>query len=450
MTLSSPQQATINRAEPSSIVAEFEDLSANWSQQRWLLPKNRYRTHCIEKIRDDLQRPRGIAHRQLREYIAASSVTHCLDGWSYLGRAAGAHLRGDHNSSRHLGYYAELRAAMALLATAGIGVFDNKHFVVNSSRNCECIPGSPGTHKFIWHALEHWAGTTPAADLVLRVVQPGGHPLSEWLDQFSTGGVSRSVLAGVWILQWGLDLKRLSEDRNARNVASYRPTAFISPRASRASASLHFITELWEICEPSESLGFPNLDKYLLRQSLELLFGNAHGRSSNRAKRLFRQQTKTMLDGLPLSDPQRQFWMKFLKDESSRALPLLLKEARGSADIFDPHHHRQVLARAALLLRMATGACQNRLKTVTGFERSKLKFWWSPLGEDRGLWHTGDDPKGFSDLWIDVKEAINDVNLWKHGKSASDISYMKLWQEQSGPAGMLGSCERIGLWGLGL
>jgi len=62
---------------------------------------------------------------QLSEYIAASCLLHCSDGWSYLGRAISALLRGDPHRARHLAYYAELRAATALLAKVGVSSIDS-------------------------------------------------------------------------------------------------------------------------------------------------------------------------------------------------------------------------------------------------------------------------------------------------------------------------------------
>lgn len=61
--------------------------------------------------------------------MAASVIVHCFDGWSYLGRALEAEMAGDPQTAVHLGYYAELRAAMSVLASDEIGVFRNKHAV---------------------------------------------------------------------------------------------------------------------------------------------------------------------------------------------------------------------------------------------------------------------------------------------------------------------------------
>jgi hypothetical protein len=135
VALSANNSALLNLADPSSIKAVFIDVWGNWCQTQWLLSSNRYQGDCIKRIKKDVGRNRQITHRHLREYIAASSVAHCADGWGYLGRSIEAHLRGDGNVSRHLGYYAELRAALGLLASEGIGVFDRNHFVVDRQKS---------------------------------------------------------------------------------------------------------------------------------------------------------------------------------------------------------------------------------------------------------------------------------------------------------------------------
>ena len=56
---------------------------------------------------------------KIGEYIASSAPLHLADGWNYLSRAFDAACRGDRGAAYHLSYYAELRAAMSLLATEG-------------------------------------------------------------------------------------------------------------------------------------------------------------------------------------------------------------------------------------------------------------------------------------------------------------------------------------------
>jgi hypothetical protein len=203
----------------------------------WLHETNRYSKDCTETLTKDLAPTGHLRHSHLKEYIAASVLTHCMDGWSYLGRAINAQLVGDHDCSRHLSYYGELRAAMAVLAAHGVGVFNSEHIAVESTRKCSSIaftrkanaPDRPvgwGTHQFVWHALEEWSVTPDARNAVLSCFSAGGHSLDTWLTDFGYLPTISGMLASSWLQSWGLDIKRLSEDRDARNLSSYRPTSF--------------------------------------------------------------------------------------------------------------------------------------------------------------------------------------------------------------------------------
>jgi len=86
----------------------------------------------------------------------------------------------------------------------------------------------------------------------------------------------RSIIAQTWLRQWGLDLSRLADDRDARNIASYRPTAFTSPRALSITEAIKLVREFWSVYEPHVSMRFPEIDRYLLKKSLELYFHSAH------------------------------------------------------------------------------------------------------------------------------------------------------------------------------
>ena len=117
-------------ADRQRIVMSLGSLKSYWEKGRWLGANNRYKQETSKQVKADAG---GFTDSNLTEYIGASTLGHCFDGWSYLGRATEAELAGDPGSARHLGYYAELRAAMSLLAGDGIGIFNNSHVSVNGS-----------------------------------------------------------------------------------------------------------------------------------------------------------------------------------------------------------------------------------------------------------------------------------------------------------------------------
>ena len=159
-------------------------------------------------------------------------------------------MAGDPDAARHLSYYAELRAAMSVLASDGIGVFHNRHIIVIGPQKCLLVPKQISTHTFAWDALEFWANSPAGSDILFQVIKPGGIPLRDWLDQFSAGS---DFIASEWLQQWGLDLSRLTQDRDARNLASYRPTAFTSPGPRPIDDTMKAILRFWEICDPESS-----------------------------------------------------------------------------------------------------------------------------------------------------------------------------------------------------
>lgn len=448
MPLSPAQERKIDVADSNSVRSEFRKLRANWTSGSWLSTRNRYKVDCIGRLRNDLAPGKKVTHSHLREYIAASAVAHCIDGWSFLGRAIEAELRGDPSVSCHLGYYAELRAAMSLLAAEGIGVFNKKHAIVNSRSRCECFPAD-GTHQFTWDALEYWATTSASSHLLFSIIEPGGLPLEEWLSRFSVGTGFQQTLGKSWLKQWGLDLEQLTDDRDSRNVASYRPTSFTSSGATSVAATIDAVEELWTLCEPSGDRQFATLDRHLLRHSLALTFKEMTGRTPKQVPQRYFVQVRNMLHALAPGDLSPSMWQEFLTYGVSPDLPQVFRDAEGTAKIHDPRHSKQVLARATLLLRVSTGAAGGMLGSLANMDSAELRFWWSPLGEDRGLWDIVNEPENFYDLWADIRDALQDIALWRNSAN-SDPAYSALWASNSRAAAILGTMERSGLWGLGL
>lgn len=446
MALNQAQQTVVSQADRAAILREYQAISKNWPRHQWLQTRNRYKSDAAKRIKDDATRPPHDS--QLRQYIAASSVIHCLDGWSYLGRATDARLKGDGATSCHLAYYAELRATMALLGAEGIGVFDKIHFIVNNRGRCIKVPEKPTTHVFAWEALEHWANTPAAADLVFRVIEPGGIPLGEWLDRFSVGPGSRSILASRWLNQWGIDLKRFSGDREARNVSSYRPTTFSYASVLTPSKAFSRTKDFWRVYEPMQSNKFAILDRYFLKSSLELFFREAHSqRSPKQARAMYKRFVEAMLHQLSPRDTSLD-WLEFLTSNVGGSFPLL-DDAKGTAEPSSPDHQVQISARAALQLRLATGACHALLASLP-LKREDLRFWWTQIGLGRGLWSLGNEPSEATDLWADIRDSVDDIERWCLGNNETDKSYKNLWRENATAASALGTCERIALWGLGI
>jgi hypothetical protein len=417
VTLDPNQQSTLAQASRLGIERAFQQIRSSFPHGAWMDAGNRYRADPVAGLRHDVRASR-INHRDLAQYIAASVILHCADGWGYLGRAIDCHARGDGDTALHMGYYAELRATLSLLASEGIGIFSRQHFVVTAAGHCVELPVSPrspgrrggadlGTHQITWLTLDYWASLQRSTDLLAEVISPGGIRLDDWLNAF-LAGFNVQHIAQDWLNSWGLDLKRLSNDREARNEASYQPTR-LRPRAylSALDAS-HFMRELWTICQPGIPSRFEFLDRHLVRLSLERAY------RATAPSFAFPAGVSGMLRSIAPNGRSADEWRDFFTRGTESQTPMAIAEAGGTVPSGHARHHVQVLSRAAILLRLASGACVRLLQAV-GVQRSDLAFWWKPFGEHHGLWRPGEEPLQFADLWEDIELALDDMYAWETG-----------------------------------
>jgi hypothetical protein len=454
MALSNAQQGIASLADSTRVSYELSRLRRFWSRNRWLGANNRYCQDVIDQLRIDVAPGGAFTHHQLASYIAASSVIHCMDGWSYAARAVEAELSGDTSAARHLAYYAELRAAMSVLAAQGIGAFKNVHIILKTDGQCAPLAAG-GAHEFVWDALQHWAQQSTAADLVLRVIRPGGVELWRWLDHFSpaAGSNFRTILAKEWLLEWGLDLQQFAGDRDARNDSSYRPTTIGKRAGPSLDTSLDFIEHLWQAHEPSLSNPFRSIDRYLLRRSLTSFFraSDPQHRHPRRARadfgRLLKPVFHAIMPAPTNGDLSELQWRQFLTFRSPFGENLIFTEAEKRDAVSSPVHHIQVIARAVILLRVATGAVRLNLKNLPSQDVSLLAFWWRSIGETRGLWEGSTPPTQFTDLWIDIDSALSTLQSWR---SAGGTTKKALLANAPDAVRTLSSCERVAMWGLGL
>jgi hypothetical protein len=439
-----PVTARASRIATEGLVGQ---LQANFTNRTWLAPTNRYVVDTINRLKTDTGNPPALIGADLAEYVAASAPLHLLDGWTFLGRSVDASLRGDPDTARHLAYYAELRAAMALLASEGLGVFDKKHFVIEVSRLPSIISPTAGTHQMVWELLEAWCKLPKAATIVGQVISVGGTSLLTWLAHFGMApGNALQPVAADWLTTWGLDLRQLSHDREARNESSYRPSGLVSNIPAKAKDSFEAIRDLWRVLEPASTGRFEVLDSYLLRFCIEAIFKSVTSSTRSRTDRQhYLREVGRMIASVNASgDPTRL--RAFLIRREERSDPDVLKMARKTDPPSAPDHHLQVLSRAALLLRIASGSCALLLQ-AGGTSLSQVHFWWSRLGEERGCWERRSTPQNVTDLWADIEEALEQLES-KRSILGRDKSLLRWRQELISEVGVLGECERIGLWGI--
>jgi hypothetical protein len=355
-------------------------------------------------------------------------------------------LRGDADVCRSLAYYAELRAALALLATAGIGVFDRDHFVVDGSKKVSRLPCTFGTHVATWLILKQWAQTPDAVTILSETIRPAGEALGDWI-KASPIGLAWQPIGSNWLMQLGLDIELLARDREARNEASYRPTRLESRDMAEARVASLFVRELWRVFEPTPIAPFTILDQHLLRTSLETAFRAAVGgsiRSGLNASK-FEEMVRAAVRSNVRSPHLERGYAEFLLRQAEPDDSLLIRYSRCDKSPRHPMHHLHVLSRAALLLRIATGASR-KLLADAGIALGQLGFWWGELGLTHALWEDELPPHQFVDLWADVSDALDRVEAWEQGSGKH--TYFSLSRDCAGALGSLSTGEAVALWGL--
>jgi hypothetical protein len=440
-TLGPNQRRVVGRSSRAAVESSLTDVGRHIRGGDWLASSNRYRNDCARVLKDD--ETRGLAPRpgQLAQYASVSALLHAFDGWSYLGRSVQSHARGDFDTARHLAYYAELRAAMGILAAEGIAVLAKRHCAVEGRQDVAFWNGS--SHEVTWAALVYVFEETRGIALLNDVVRPAGHSLGDWLQEFNPGA-SVAPIAKEWIESWGLDLSRLAQDRDARNIASYRPTPVRIGTGGTLDgpAVINSTVETWELLEPVPGDAFANIDLHLLRRSLESEFVGRTGAPLRQGQTRFGADVDRAVGALLADDPAANRIRDFLLRRVELADPALILRAESRADVRDSWHHVNVMSRAVLLLRLSTGVASWLLGRMN-ITSNDLDFWIAAIGNQRGLW-TGDTPDSLTDLWGETKEAMDEAL----SLAASDPMPSMVDVGVSEAVARIGQFDRAGLWGL--
>lgn len=443
--------ADLKYAHPEAIQLSLANLHPNLAANRWLGEDNRYRTDPITNVRNDFE-AEGINHKHLAEYVAASVPLHAVDGWAYLGRAIHAHLIGDVWVARHLAYYAELRAAMSLLASQGIGVFNSHHVVVKSVDEIVIIRSQSTTHSFVWNALEWWASQGNSPELLGNLIKPNGVRLDVLLNNVP-GYAQWQPVATDMIQSFGLDLhnEAMENDRNSRNNASYRPTEFNTTIARDSKANANFAIELWSSFEPV-AYRFDRFDNHLLRNALKLAFDSVNMEVPDDGGEVvpendgirYEAVVKAVLREANLDEPKSVSFGQFLRRESDPDNLMLLTYAQKITDLADADYHLGMMSRATILLVLASSSTRSLMQDAN-ISMIETKFWWGQLGVDRGIWSSAPDPIDLENSWADVEEEIIELQDWIDG---DEVSCASLVGECPRPLTRLSQLELVGLWGM--
>lgn len=439
--LSSDDEAALEQASPSAVPDLLADLAEHVRSGLWLDPANPFRRNPTVEIGTGVDL-RDVTRREyLAQYVAASAPLHLFDGWRYAGLALYALLYGANDNARHLAYYAELRAAMSLLATQGIGLFDQVHVVVDSNGSAIHMPARRGTHQAIWLYLQYWAGQRAATDLVGDLLQLSAFPIVEWFSCLPRLG-SWMPVGTELLLAVGLDLERMTRDQRDRNEASYRPSGFSGIQQPSTIPDLEFAMSLIQTLEPE--LGtrpFGKLDQYLCRRILSAARSNAVVEDDDEPLQL-----ETAFDELVVSIDQQQYLKDFLTRSGDDASdPPIIKHALQNETHDHPDYPYHILSRSVLLLRISTGSVK-QLLSQSGLPFGHLDAWLENIGETHGLWGKSvNGSEGLADLWLDFREALNVLKGWSGSEGTTRHSlFSQCAREVVDVTGM----TRFGLMGI--
>lgn len=447
MDLTDYTKKQLSRASRSTIAAAMGQLPISWeSSPQWLPLGHRYGEADISEVLRQDTSAGTIDGPALAQRMAASLPSHVLDGWSLFGRAVHCLIRGDTRTAVHLGYYAELRAALAIAASEGIAIFDRQHFVLaadgTAHRLCteRGVQTKSGTHSAIWPVYDWWAQQPAALNLITRVIQPGGKAIHDWFDEPARYDLYVASNAREWLNDWGLDLKRMNQDRGARNASSYGPSALHNWQTINHSESVKIVIDLWRMFDPTGSSTFEQIDRLFLRRIFLQAFRSQTGRqpgSKNWNLEIGRFVDRFLDDHADNHhvrmnrDTWRQFLLELEGNGSASPLAYASKSSNSNAEYFPV----EMLCRAALLLRLASGSCGDHLVQANS-DWESLMFWLDDIGVRRGYWAPHAHPEKAIELWKNIEEFIDEI---EEGVTDPELRQSELEE-----------CERIGMWGFGV
>lgn len=389
----------------------FFTLHKHFKNKRWLGSNNIYRNKCVSEIKDREDSSTPHNKRHLSQYITFSAPIHCVDGWSYLGRSIYSALLGDSHASRHLAYYAELRAIMSLLASQGIGIFNNIHFYIDSINSIHRVNHTGtsnvfkrGTHDAVYDGFDNWVKNSACITTLGDIIKPEGINLEDWFNHLFVGN-PLGFIGQTFLEHLGYDLQHFSSDRDARNEASYRPTQTGVGNRISLEETINLITEIWNDLRPAAPGKI--FDLHLLKYSIHK-YSKGTGRTGTR-EYLTDKRILKCLESIGIDDKSRQNNLKNYLKKSNKSSCLIIEQANKRTNYDrDANYHLHMISRAVILLHIASGSIKTLMKD-TNTSRGDIQFWWEKFGIDRGLWNDS-QPDPLDYMLDDIEEYLSEIN----------------------------------------
>ncbi|HWL44474.1 MAG TPA: hypothetical protein VNQ73_16155 [Ilumatobacter sp.] len=274
------------------------------------------------------------------------------------------------------------------------------------------------------------------------MIRPERVHLRDWIDAVPGLG-AYAPLAPQWFKLFGADIKRFARDRDARNFASYRPSRITQRTFGTAGQTAEFVANLWQLID-QDTASFARLDRHLLRIATEQAFVVAQHGAAGVGSPAFVQAVDQQIAGLQLTEVQAASMRAFQLRQASPTDSLLVHHGRQPVRRLAADHHLDVMARAAVLARIATGASR-ALLDVAGIQLPQLHFWWGAVLTDRGFSNTA-SIEDLEDAAEDVRAAAADLDDWS--KDPGVDTYESLRVVCRDAIGLVDAPELAGVFGL--
>ena len=253
-----------------------------------------------------------------------------------------------------------------------------------------------------------------------------------------------SPQARAWFRQWSMDLHLFSDDHDARNESSYRPDGIPAAWYLSGSDALTLAAELWEACEPAQSALFGNIDRHILRITVETAFNGRFGATPAQDPTRFSEFVDSVVDPQALEATTASEWKRFLSRQIVPDDPRLFSySSRSPTD--RGVGHAALLARATLLLRLAAGSTLKLIRAA-GISADQLGFWWSALGLNRGIWEGNKGRDELLDLWDDISALCDEIREYQSKTSLPQQTFHNIGATMPHVVAGLGGCERVAIW----
>jgi hypothetical protein len=219
-------------------------------------------------------------------------------------------------------------------------------------------------------------------------------------------------------------------------MSSYNPQCF-DPMPDVPHERLEFLAQTWALFEPTSASRFDMLDRHLLRATLwqqhDLVSADVKANGAIARRYL---ELPNGIRAIASAD--------FLVGNVEPNEPPLLTLAKS---VRLPAHAADMLARALLLLRVATAFTISNFNDA-GVANGSGNFrpWIDPVAISRGFWAPASPLPDLADLWDDVKLALGELVASQTPTPTS----LHDWLTRP-PIGLptISQAERIGVWSLG-